>query len=107
MFLGHQMGDLSDRKLQWAAQLGVEHIACENRSGIEREDGTWDVAGIAALKERVGRWGMSVDVLALNLPSQYITRAAHPRWGRLPSRDAEIEVISRTCAPRARGASLA
>ncbi len=94
MYLGHQMGDVSDRKLQWAAQLGVEHIACENRSGIEREDGTWDVAGIAALKERVGQWGMSVDVLALNLPSQYITRQRFPGIMQgLPSRDAEIEVI--------------
>ena len=43
MFLGHQMGDLSDRKLQWAAQLGVEHIACEIAPGSSGRTapGTW------------------------------------------------------------------
>src|SRR5688500_15323964 len=41
MYLGHQMGNVSDEKLQWVAQLGVEHIACETREGIEREDATW------------------------------------------------------------------
>ena len=40
MYLGHQMGNMSDEKLQWVAQLGVEHIACESRQGIENEDGT-------------------------------------------------------------------
>src|SRR5262245_30044754 len=78
MFLGHQMRDVSDQKLQWAAQLGVEHIACENRAGIEREDGTWDGEGIKALKARLARWGISLDVLALNLPSQYIARQRFP-----------------------------
>jgi mannonate dehydratase len=94
MFLGHQMRDVSDQKLQWAAQLGVEHIACENRTGIEREDGTWDGEGIKALQARLAHWGISLDVLALNLPSQYIARQRFPGIMRgLPSRDAEIEVI--------------
>jgi mannonate dehydratase len=94
MYLGHQMGDLSDRKLQWAAQLGVEHLACESRAGIERDDGTWDAQGIKDLQGRLARWGISLDVLALNLPSQYITRQRFPGiMLGAPSRDAEIEVI--------------
>lgn len=94
MFLGHQMGDVSDRKLQWAAQLGVEHIACETRAGIENDDGTWNVPAIKELQGRLAGWGMTMDVLALNLPSQYITRQRFPGIMRgTPSRDGEIEVI--------------
>jgi len=69
MYLGHQMGDLSDEKLQWAAQLGVEHIACESRAGVEQEDGTWNVQGIKDIQGRLANWGITLDVLALNLPS--------------------------------------
>ncbi len=94
MFLGHQMGDVSERKLQWAAQLGVEHVACESREGIEREDGTWDVAGIKRMQERFAASGLTIDVLALNLPSRYMTHQRFPGIMQgLPSRDAEIEVI--------------
>jgi mannonate dehydratase len=94
MFLGHQMGDVSERKLQWAAQLGVEHVACESREGIEREDGTWDTAGIARMQARFAASGLTIDVLALNLPSRYMTHQRFPGiMMGLPSRDAEIEVI--------------
>lgn len=94
MYVGHQMRDVSDEKLAWAAQCGVEHIACENREGIEREDGTWDVQGIKRLQDRLRRHGITMDVLALNLPSQYMTRQRFPGiMMGLPSRDAEIEVI--------------
>ncbi|HEX2184471.1 MAG TPA: mannonate dehydratase [Chloroflexota bacterium] len=94
MYVGHQMRDISDLKLQWVAQLGVEHIACENREGVENEDGTWNVQGIKDIQARLGRWGITMDVLALNLPSQYMTRQRFPGIMRgLPSRDAEIEVI--------------
>ena len=41
IYIGPQMGNVSDEKLAWAAQLGVEHVACESRAGIEQEDGTW------------------------------------------------------------------
>ncbi|MGH2350180.1 MAG: mannonate dehydratase [Chloroflexota bacterium] len=94
MYLGHQMRDVSDEKLQWVAQLGVEHIACESRRGIETEDGTWNVQGIKDLQARLANWGITIDVLALALPSQYMTRQRFPGIMQgLPSRDAEIEVI--------------
>jgi mannonate dehydratase len=94
MYIGEQLRDLSDRKLQWAAQLGVEHIACEDRTGIEREDGTWDPQGIRATQARLASFGITMDVLALNMPSAYMTRQRFPGIMRgLPSRDAEIEVI--------------
>ena len=43
MYIGEQLSDLSDRKLTWAAQLGVEHIAVNTLrdTGIQNEDGSW------------------------------------------------------------------
>src|SRR3954451_7968157 len=94
LYLGHQMGNIADEKLQWAAQLGVQHIACENRQGIEREDGTWDVQGIKRTQQRLANWGITMDVLALALPSVPITRQRFPHiMLGTPERDAEIEVI--------------
>jgi mannonate dehydratase len=94
MYLGHQMRNLSDEKLQWAAQLGVEHIACENRQGIENEDGTWNAQGIKDTQARLANWGITMDVLALALPSVIPTRQ---RFKEImlgtPGRDAEIETI--------------
>ena len=94
MYLGHQTHSLADEKLQWVAQLGVEHVACENREGIEREDGTWDVQGIKAAQQRLANWGITLDVLALALPSVVPTRQRFPQiMLGTPGRDAEIGVI--------------
>jgi mannonate dehydratase len=94
MYLGHQMGNVTDEKLQWVAQLGVEHVACESREGIEREDGTWDVKGIRDVQARLKTWGITLDVLALPLPSVIPPRQRHPdiMLGG-PGRDASIELI--------------
>ncbi|CAA9216996.1 MAG: Mannonate dehydratase [uncultured Chloroflexi bacterium] len=94
MYLGHQTHSLSDEKLQWIAQLGVEHVACENRQGIEREDGTWDVQGIRDAQARLKNWGITMDVLALALPSVIPTRQRFPEiiLGT-PGRDKAIETI--------------
>lgn len=96
MYIGEQLNDLSDHKLTWVAQLGVEHIAVNSpeNAGIENEDGTWNVQAIKALQERLARFGITMDVLALNLQSSYMTKQRFPGIMRaLPSRDAEIEVI--------------
>ena len=96
MYLGHQMGSLTNERLQWAAQMGVEHIACEDRKtdNIENEDGTWNVAGLKQASARAAAWGIKVEIVALNLPSQYMTKQRFPGIMRgLPSRDAEIEII--------------
>ena len=96
MFIGEQLSDLSDRKLSWAAQLGVEHVAAQTAkgTGIENEDGTWRVGPLRDLKKRMAGFGISLDVLALDLPSAFISKQ---RFKGImlgsPSRDAEIEVI--------------
>lgn len=96
MYVGEQLSDLSDRKLTWAAQLGVEHVAVNTTKdvGIENEDGTWNAGAIVDLKRRLAAFGMTLDVLTLDLQSTYMTRHRFPGIMRgLPSRDAEIEVI--------------
>ncbi|HLH75021.1 MAG TPA: mannonate dehydratase [Chloroflexota bacterium] len=96
MYIGEQLNDLSDRKLTWAAQLGVEHLAVNTTkgSGIENEDGTWNVPAIKALQKRLSGFGMSMDVLTLDLQSSFMTHHRFPTIMRgLPGRDAEIEII--------------
>ncbi|HVB96220.1 MAG TPA: mannonate dehydratase [Chloroflexota bacterium] len=96
MYIGEQLSDVSDHKLAWVAQLGVEHIAVQSLedTGIENEDGTWNAQAIKDLTKRLANFGITMDVLALNLPSSYMTRQRFPGIMRgLPSRDAEIEII--------------
>lgn len=96
MYLGEQLNDLSDRKLIWAAQLGVEHLAVNTTRGteIENHDGTWNVQGIKQFQRRLAGFGMTMDVLTLDLQSTYLTNHRFPAIMRgLPGRDAEIEVI--------------
>jgi mannonate dehydratase len=96
MYIGEQLADLSDRKLTWAAQMGVEHLAVNSTitTGIENPDGTWDVGRIRGVQAKLARWGMSMDVLTLELQSSFMTQHRFPGIMRgLPSRDAEIEII--------------
>src|SRR5258707_7631849 len=96
MYIGEQLGELSDRKLSWAAQCGVEHIAVNSTktTGIENPDGTWDVGRIRETQSHLASWGMSMDVLTLDLQSSYVTQHRFPGIMRgLPSRDAEIDII--------------
>jgi mannonate dehydratase len=96
MYIGEQLSDLSDRKLTWAAQMGVEHLAVNSTAttGIENPDGTWDVGRIQATQRRLAEYGMTMDVLTLDLQSSFMSQHRFPGIMRgLPSRDAEIEVI--------------
>src|SRR5438874_2208340 len=96
MFIGEQLSDLSDRKLTWAAQMGVEHLAVNSTSTtqIENEDGSWRVPAIKSVQKRLKSYGMTMDVLTLELQSSFMTQHRFPGIMRgLPSRDAEIEII--------------
>ena len=96
MYIGEQLGDYGDQTLAWAAQLGVEHAAAQTlrSTGIDNPDGTWNVEPIRRLIDRFASFGISLDVLALDLPSAYIARQRFPGiMMGTPSRDAEIEVI--------------
>src|ERR687885_131414 len=74
MYLGHQMGNISDEKLQWAAQLDVQRLR--------------------NVQQRLANWGITMDVLALALPSVPIGRQRFPHiMLGTPERDAEIEIL--------------
>jgi len=96
VYIGEQLNDFSDKKLTWAAQMGVEHIAANNAAsaGVENPDGTLDVAKIKAFQKRLAEYGITVDVLTLDLQSSFMSGHRHPGIMRgLPSRDAEIEIV--------------
>lgn len=96
MYIGEQLNDFSDHKLTWVAQLGVEHLAVNNtkNSNIENPDGTWDVGRIKAFQKRLAEFGLHMDVLTLDLQSNFLTQHRFPNIMRgLPGRDAEIEII--------------
>jgi mannonate dehydratase len=99
VYIGEQLNDLSDENLAWAAQMGVQHIAANSTHGpgteaIENPDGTWRVEGIRAVQERLATFGITMDVLSLDLQSTYVMRQRFPRimLGQ-EGRDEDIEVI--------------
>ena len=70
MYLGEQLTNPTDARLTLAAQLGVEHIALHGAprdSGVALPDGRWDVAALRRLISRLGGFGISLDVLGLDV----------------------------------------
>jgi mannonate dehydratase len=97
MYIGEQLGDLSDRKLAWVAQLGVEHVAVNTvkDTGIQNDDGTWNVEPIKALRQRLASFGLTADVLNLGIEASYYERQRFPDlWAGGPGRDKAIETIT-------------
>jgi mannonate dehydratase len=90
--VGTQHGS-SDEILSVLAALGVNHICSDLPS--PRLDEHWSVEGLARLRERVGRFGIALDMVPLPLSSHYITRAENPNimLGKRPERDREIDDI--------------
>ena len=85
MYIGEQLSEPSEARLTWAAQLGVEHIALHavpRDSGVTQADGTWDAAALRRLLEWLGGFGMTLDVLGVDVERV---------WGQLltDSREAE------------------
>ncbi|MGH2371559.1 MAG: mannonate dehydratase [Chloroflexota bacterium] len=69
MYIGEQLSELSDRRLTWAAQLGVQHVAVHTPAVADAQagDGTWSAAAIKRVQERLAAFGMALDVLALDV----------------------------------------
>ena len=94
MYVGHQIGDFSDQKLTWLAQLGVEHIVANTARDVQREDGTWDAAAIRGMLDRIASFGITVDVLNLGIEAQYYERTRFPDlWTGGPGRDQAIATL--------------
>jgi mannonate dehydratase len=85
--------DSSDEVLGILAALGVAHIC--SRLPSERLDDQWSADGLMRLRERVERFGITLDMVPLPMSSNAIARAENPNilLGKSPERDREIDDI--------------
>jgi mannonate dehydratase len=85
--------DSSDEVLGILAAFGVTHIC--SRLPSERLDDQWSADGLMRLRERVERFGISLDMVPLPMSSSAIARAENPNilLGKSPERDREIDDI--------------
>jgi mannonate dehydratase len=104
VYLGEQLAAVDERRLTWAAQAGVEAVALHTTGGSpsEREiagpDGRWDVGSVVSLKERIGRFGIRLEVLSLDVEALW--------WSLLMEReDAEARLESARANVRAAAAA--
>ncbi len=94
MKVGTQHGS-SDEILTVLSALGVGNICAALPS--ERLDERWSVDGLRALRDRVEKFGLHLDMLPLPMSSHYITGAenANIMLGKSPERDREIDTLCR------------
>jgi mannonate dehydratase len=85
--------DSSDEVLGVLAALGVTNIC--TRLPSARFDDQWSVDALTRLRERVERFGITLDMVPLPMSSNPIARAENPNilLGKSPERDREIDNI--------------
>jgi mannonate dehydratase len=85
--------DSSDATLGVLAALGVNNICSTLPS--PRFDQQWSVDALSRLRERVERFGITLDMVPLPLSSNEISRFENPNimLGKSPERDREIDDI--------------
>ena len=85
--------DSSDEVLGVLAAFGVTNIC--SRLPSARFDDQWSVEGLTKLRERVERFGITLDMVPLPMSSNPIARAENPNilLGKSPERDREIDDI--------------
>jgi mannonate dehydratase len=85
--------DSSDEVLGILAALGVNYIC--SRLPSAKFDEQWSVDGLTHLRERVERFGITLDMVPLPMSSNPIARAENPNilLGKSPERDKEIDDI--------------
>ena len=101
MYIGEQLSDPTDARLTWASQLGVEHVALHTApkdSGVTQADGTWDAAAMRRLRERLSGFGITLDVLGVDVERV---------WGQLLTRDSDAERSLERIAQNVRAAGEA
>ena len=92
MKLGTQHGD-SDEILRVMAAFGVNHI-CSTTPSAKGLDESWSVEGLMRLRERIEKFGISLDMVQLPT-NAYITQSGirNVMLGKSPERDREIDGI--------------
>jgi mannonate dehydratase len=101
--LGCQSSPSDERRLQFFARHGVTNICGYVPGPAER--GPFTVAELGALRDRAGKWGISVDLVALPfLHSSHIDKTERPAimLGKSPERDRDIEHVQETIRSCAR-----
>jgi mannonate dehydratase len=85
--------DSADDVLAVLAAFGVTNIC--SRLPSARFDDQWSVEGLTKLRERVERFGITLDMVPLPMSSNPIARAENPNilLGKSPERDREIDDI--------------
>jgi len=85
--------DSSDEVLGILAALGVNYIC--SRLPSAKFDEQWSIEGLTRLRERVERFGITLDMVPLPMSSNPIARAENPNilLGKSPERDKEIDDI--------------
>src|SRR6185436_18755282 len=85
--------DSSDEVLGILAALGVNYIC--SRLPSAKFDEQWSVEGLTRLRERVERFGITLDMVPLPMSSNPIARAENPNilLGKSPERDRELDDI--------------
>ena len=85
--------DSSDEVLGILAALGVNYIC--SRLPSAKFDDQWSVEGLTRLRERVERFGITLDMVPLPMSSNPIARAENPNilLGKSPERDRELDDI--------------
>jgi mannonate dehydratase len=85
--------DSSDETLAILAAFGVNNIC--SRLPSARFDDDWSAEGLIRLRERVEKFGISLDMVPLPLSSNEISKSENPNilLGRSPERDKEIDDI--------------
>jgi mannonate dehydratase len=85
--------DSADDVLAVLAGFGVTNIC--SRLPSARFDDPWSVEGLTKLRERVERFGITLDMVPLPMSSNPIARAENPNilLGKSPERDREIDDI--------------
>jgi mannonate dehydratase len=90
MKAGTQHGD-SDAILRAMAGFGVNNIC--SRLPSAKMDDAWSVDGLSRLRERVEKFGVTLDMVPLPLSSSEISRSENPAilLGKDPDRDKQID----------------
>jgi len=85
--------DSSDEVLGILAALGVNYIC--SRLPSATLDAEWSAEGLTRLRERVERFGITLDMVPLPMSSNPIARAENPNilLGKSPERDRELDAI--------------
>jgi mannonate dehydratase len=85
--------DSSDEVLGILAALGVNYIC--SRLPSAKFDDQWSAEGLTRLRERVERFGITLDMVPLPMSSNPIARAENPNilLGKSPERDRELDDI--------------